>query len=140
LPDTKSGQKFIPVGAPTLELLTGLPRIEGSDYVLPGEKAGQHFVGLPKFWERIRKLAGLDDVRLHDLRHSFASVGAGAGLGLHIVGKLLGHRDPKTTARYAHVADDPARIAADRIAGTISLVMEGGTKADVISFKKGGKE
>jgi integrase len=135
LPDSKTGAKIVPLGAPALELLASLPRIDGNPYVMPGEKEGQHLVGIPRVWERIRTRAKLDDVRLHDLRHSFASVGASAGLGLPIVGKLLGHRDPKTTARYAHIADDPAKAAADRISGTIAaaLVGKGGK---VVPLKK----
>ncbi|MEQ9246259.1 MAG: site-specific integrase, partial [Nitratireductor sp.] len=120
LPDSKTGQKRVPLGAPALELLASLIRIDGNPYVLPGEKEDWHIVGLPRVWSVIRKNAGLEDVRLHDLRHSFASVGAGAGMGLAVVGKLLGHRDPKTTARYAHIADDPAKAAADRIATSIN--------------------
>jgi integrase len=125
LPDSKTGAKIVPLGAPALELLASLPRIDGNPYVIPGVIEGQHLIGIPRVWERIRKRAKLDDVRLHDLRHSFASVGASAGMGLPIVGKLLGHRDPKTTARYAHIADDPAKAAADRIAGTIAAALDG---------------
>jgi len=125
LPDSKTGHKIVPLGAPVLELLASLPRIEGNPYVLPGEKEGQHLVGLPRVWQRIKERADLEGVRLHDLRHSFASVGAGAGMGLQIVGKLLGHRDPKTTARYAHIADDPAKAAADRISESIAANMRG---------------
>ena len=80
-------------------------------------------MGLPKAWERIREAATLTDVRLHDLRHSFASVGAAVGDSLLIIGKLLGHRDAKTTARYAHLADDPLKAAADRISSTIASAM-----------------
>ncbi len=123
LPISKTGQKRVPLGAPALELLASLERIEGNPYVLPGEKEKQHLVGLPRVWNRLRKIAELNDVRLHDLRHSFASVGAGAGMGLAVVGKLLGHRDPKTTARYAHIADDPAKAAADRISGSIASIL-----------------
>ena len=123
LPTSKTGQKRVPIGAPALELLASLPRLEGNPYVLPGEKAGKHLVGLPGVWRRIRKTANLEDVRLHDLRHSFASVGAGAGMGLQVVGKLLGHRSPSTTARYAHIADDPAKAAADRISSAISGIL-----------------
>lgn len=120
LPTSKTGQKRVPIGAPALELLASLPRVKDNPYVLPGEKEKKHLVGLPRVWRRIRRRAGLDDVRLHDLRHSFASVGAGAGMGLQVVGKLLGHRHPATTARYAHIADDPAKAAADRISLAIN--------------------
>ncbi len=139
LADSKTGEKTVPIGAPSLELLAALPRIEGNFYVLPGEKEKQHLVGLPKVWERIRTRAELDGVRLHDLRHSFASIGAGAGMGLLIVGKLLGHRDPKTTARYAHIGDDPAKAAADRISGTIAAALEGKPKkgGEVVVLKHG---
>ncbi|MGH6661162.1 MAG: tyrosine-type recombinase/integrase, partial [Rhodospirillales bacterium] len=137
LPDTKTGDRIIPLGAPALEVLASLPRLEGNPYVLPGDKPGRHIMGLPKVWERIRKRAGLADVRLHDLRHNFASVGAGAGMSLPILGKLLGHRDPKTTARYAHIAPDPAKAAADRISGDISAKMKGEpTKAQVVKLSK----
>ncbi len=139
LPDSKTGEKVVPLGAPALELLDTLPRLEDNPYVLWGEKKGAHLVGLPRVWARIRARANLDGVRLHDLRHSFASVGAGAGMGLPIVGKLLGHRDPKTTARYAHVADDPAKAAADRIASTISGAMRGNAEVtEVVQFSKRG--
>ncbi len=124
LPESKTGQKRVPLGAPALELLASLTRIDGNPYVLPGEKEKHHLVGLPRVWCAVRDKAGLDDVRLHDLRHSFASVGAGAGMGLAVVGKLLGHRDPKTTARYAHIADDPAKAAADRISNSIAAVIK----------------
>ena len=134
LPDSKTGEKVIPLGAPALELLASLTRIEDNPYVLPGEKEGQHLVGLPRAWGRIRSRANLQGVRLHDLRHSFASVGAGAGMGLPIVGKLLGHRDPKTTARYAHIGDAPAKAAADRISGTIAAAMKGENGGEVVEL------
>ncbi|MEQ9487626.1 MAG: tyrosine-type recombinase/integrase [Alphaproteobacteria bacterium] len=123
LPTSKTGQKRVPIGAPALDLLASMPRINGNPYVLPGEKEGKHLIGLPRVWRRIRIAAGLDNVRLHDLRHSFASVGAGAGMGLAVVGKVLGHRNPSTTARYAHIADDPAKVAANRISQSISELM-----------------
>ena len=125
LDDSKTGQKIVPLGAPALKVLADLPRIAGSEFVFPSLKSDGHYVGLPKAWLRIRAKAALEGVRLHDLRHSFASVGAGAGMGLQIVGKLLGHADPKTTARYAHIADDPARVAADRISGAIAQAITG---------------
>lgn len=120
LGDSKTGAKAIVLGAAAAELLTSLPRQLGNPFVFPGEKAQGHFVGLPRVWNRIRARAGLADARLHDLRHSFASAGAGASVGLLVIGKLLGHRDPKTTARYAHLADDPAKEAADRISAALA--------------------
>jgi integrase len=120
LPDSKTGAKVVPLGAPALLLLHDLTRMEGNPYALPGKVSGRHLVGLPKIWKRVRKRAGLSDVRLHDLRHSFASAGAAVGDSLLIIGKLLGHRDVKTTARYAHLTANPLRAAADRIASTIA--------------------
>jgi integrase len=100
--------------------------LEGNPYVICGEKAGQHLVNLEKPWQRIRHVAGLDDVRLHDLRHSFASVGASSGHSLVIIGKMLGHSQPATTARYAHLADDPVKAASDMVGARIAAAMEAG--------------
>ena len=126
LPDSKTGSKHVAIGAPVLELLSNLPKVKNNPYVLPGSKEGTHFVGLTKAWHRVRKLAGLDDVRIHDLRHSFASVGAAGGDSLYMIGKLLGHSQATTTQRYAHLADDPLKAAADRIAGHIAGALSGG--------------
>ena len=131
MPDSKTGAKVIPLGAPARELLASMPRLAGNPYVLPGRKEGGSYVGLPKAWERIRARADLSDVRLHDLRHSFASVGASGGDSLLIISALLGHHDSKTTQRYAHLADDPLRQAADRIAGQIDATMRGDKKSGV---------
>ncbi len=123
LSDSKTGQKAIPLGAPALELLAGAERLEGNPYVCFGRRTGQPFVGLQKVWERVREAADLEDVRLHDLRHSFASVGAGVGFGLQVLGAILGHRQPSTTFRYAHLAEDPRRAAAERISGEIATTL-----------------
>jgi len=72
---------------------------------------------------RIRKVAELDDVRIHDLRHSFASVAASGGQSLIVIGKMLGHSQPATTARYAHLADDPVRVASDAVGERIATAM-----------------
>ncbi len=118
---SKTGMKVVPLGQAALQVLMDLPRIEHNPYVFVGSRPGQPLVGLPKIWERIRRRANIEDCRLHDLRHSFASAGAAAGSSLLLIGALLGHRDPKTTLRYAHVAYDPAKAAADQISGRIAM-------------------
>ena len=117
LPDSKTGSKVLTLNEQTSDLLKQLPRLVGNSYVIVGDVAGGHFVGLQKVWSQLRKAAGIQDVRMHDLRHSFASVAATAGGSLPLIGKLLGHSQPQTTARYAHLADDPLR-ALNRDVGT----------------------
>ncbi|MEJ2122047.1 MAG: site-specific integrase [Alphaproteobacteria bacterium] len=129
LPESKTGAKVVPLGAPALELLSKLPRWEGNPYVLPGA-SGRHFVGLQKVWERIRKSAQLEDVRLHDLRHSFASVAVAGGDSLYLVGKVLGHRQARTTERYAHLHDDPVRAVAERASRQIAEQLNGKSATD----------
>jgi integrase len=136
LPDSKTGPRVIPIGAPVLVLLTAAPRQHGNPYVCPGERAGHHFVGLPRVWQRIRQRAGLTDVRLHDLRHSHASAAAGLGTSLQIIGALLGHAGPQTTARYAHLADSPVRAAANQVTSHIAAALDGQVGGEVIAFKK----
>jgi len=140
LPDSKTGAKVVLLGAPPLVLLSELSRIEGNPYVLPGAIAKKHLVGLARVWERLRERAGLEDVRLHDLRHSFASAAAAAGDSLLVIGKLLGHRDAKTTSRYAHLADDPLKAAADRISSTIAAAMADGPRGstEVVPYPRRG--
>jgi integrase len=139
LPDSKTGAKVIHLSAPALELLTSLPRIQGNPYVIPGQKAGAHLINLEKPWRAIRRQSGLDDVRLHDLRHSFASLGAGAGLGLPIIGALLGHTQAATTARYAHLATNPLKQANDLIGSRLAAAMAPGKRdtGDVVTLKRG---
>lgn len=124
LPDSKTGRKAVPAPAPALKLLAEAHRVPSNPFTCPGVRPGSPFKGLQKAWERIRKVAGLEDVRLHDLRHSFASVGAAAGLGLFVIGKVLGHAQVSTTQRYAHLADDPVRAASDRIADSIAAALD----------------
>jgi integrase len=125
LADSKTGRKAIYLSAAALEVLHSMPRVEGNPYVIVGHKTGSHLVNIQKPWQLIRGLAKLDDLRIHDLRHSYASVGAASGMSLPIIGALLGHSQPATTARYAHLADDPLRAAGDRIAGQIAAAMRG---------------
>ena len=127
LPDSKTGAKVIRLAAPALDLLAGLPRFEGP-FVFPTARQGRggpgHFVGVNHVWLRIRGKAGLDNVRLHDLRHTFASWSVMGGTTLHITGALLGHSQPATTARYAHLADDPVSSAAERVVAAIAGALE----------------
>jgi integrase len=135
LPDSKTGAKTIALPAPAVEILAGLPRQQGNPHVICGARAGARIVNLHKFWNRIRKAAGLDDVRLHDLRHSFASVAAAGGMSLPLIGALLGHSQPATTARYAHLGADPRLAAADAVAATIAASMNGAS-AEIVTLRK----
>jgi site-specific recombinase XerD len=124
LPDSKTGQKSVHVGQAVLDLIATLPEIPGNPYLLPGRGGAGHVGDIQSTWETIRKAAGLEDVRLHDLRHSYASVGAVGGDSLMVIGALLGHRTAQSTERYAHLGDDPVRRAAERISGEIARLME----------------
>ena len=122
LPDSKTGAKPVFLSHPALELLHELatrPEADSSPYVIKGRLRGQPMVNLSKPWKRVAQRAGLEDVRLHDLRHTAASIGVAQGLGLPIVGRLLGHAEASTTQRYAHVDVDPALAAADKIGAEI---------------------
>lgn len=133
LPTSKTGAKSVHLNAPALEILSNLPRFQGNPYIIVGREPGGHLVNLQKPWRRIRKLAGLEDVRLHDLRHSFASVAASGGHSLPIIGRLLGHTQAQTTARYAHLANDPVKAAGEAVAKRISAALAG-KSGDVASL------
>lgn len=125
LPDSKTGKKAIVLNAPAMDVLANLPRIGA--YVIAGENAGMKNErprsDLKRPWQAVARRAKFDGVRIHDLRHTHASVGAGAGLGLPIIGKLLGHTHATTTARYAHLDADPLRRASERIGLQLSKAM-----------------
>jgi integrase len=127
LPDSKTGAKTIHLPPPALAVLADLRRVEGNPYVIVGGVASAALVNLEKPWRAIRKAAGLEDVRLHDLRHAFASVAAASGMGLPIIGKMLGHSQAQTTQRYAHLASDPVKAAAAVVAGKIAAAMRAGS-------------
>jgi len=131
LPTSKTGARPVYLNAPAVALLTSLPRLYGCPWVLPGRNPADHFKGLPHPWQRIRRAAGLDGVRLHDLRHSAASVALAGGTPLEVIQKLLGHREARTTSRYAHLAADPVREAAEKLGSSIetALAGDGGERA-----------
>src|SRR5262249_51011777 len=97
LPDSKTGRKPVYLSAPAMQVLASLPHIEGTPHIIAGMKDGAPKADLKKPWAAVTRAAGLNRVRIHDLRHSFASIGAGASLGLPIIGKLLGHSQAATT-------------------------------------------
>jgi len=138
LPDSKTGAKVVYLNAPARVLLQELPRMTDNPRVIPGMRADSASAAIENAWERVRAAAGLIGVRLHDLRHSFASVAAAGGLSLPIIGALLGHKHATTTARYAHLSADPLRAANDavgvRIAAAMSRKTEAASAADVVDL------
>ena len=125
LSDTKTGTRTVLLNSEGIAVLRGCKRVLGNPHVFPGKKIGQHLVNIQKPWVRIRARAGLADVRIHDLRHTFASVGAGLGESLYMVGNLLGHTQSATTQKYAHLDDGPVRDLNERIAREIATAMGG---------------
>jgi integrase len=140
LPDSKTGAKSIVLNAPALAVLAGLERIGA--YVIAGLRAGtdeeKPRADLSKPWRSIAKRAGLAGLRIHDLRHTHASFGAGAGLGLPIIGKLLGHARASTTQRYAHLDTDPLRRASEHIGSRLAAAMgePAGAAGAVVSLRR----
>lgn len=142
LQDSKSGPKTVMIGAPALAVLEGITRQTDSPYVFPATRnAKKFYTGTPKVWAKVRKAADLPGVRPHDLRHTYASLAAGGGQSLIMIGALLGHRDVKTTRKYAHLADDPVQNAAERTAGHAAAAVAG-ERGEVVLLKRrhGGGE
>lgn len=129
LPDSKTGAKMVYLGPAALDVLGNIAREPDNPYVIKGKLPGTHLTDMQRPWQRIRARAGLHDVRIHDLRHSFASSAVGLGESLPMIGKLLGHSQVQTTARYAHLADDPVQVAADRVSGELGRLIGGTPQA-----------
>ena len=123
LPDSKTGSKVIYLNPPAALLLAESPRVEGNPYVIYGRKKVEHLKNIQATWRELRKKAKLEDIRIHDLRHSYASMGAGAGLSLPMIGALLGHKHASTTQRYAHLASDPVKQATERIGAQLETAL-----------------
>lgn len=130
LPDSKTGAKTVYLNPPALEVLASIERQHGNPHVICGRRHGAHLVNVEKPWRRIRERAGIPDVRVHDLRHSFASVAVAGGQSLAIIGRLLGHHETSTTAKYAHLSADPLRTANDAVGDSIAAALKG-TREDV---------
>jgi integrase len=138
LPDSKTGAKVVPLGAPALTVLSKLTRKKGSPWVFPATSGKGHHVGMPSVWRKLRAWARLPDVRMHDLRHGFASVAVADGNSLYLVGKVLGHSQAATTQRYAHLQLDPVRVVADRTSHKLAAALMGvGGGAAVIKVNRG---
>ena len=119
LPDSKTGAKSLVLPASVVDILRGIKSVDGSDYVFPQRAKDAIY----QTWDRIRTAAGLPGLRIHDLRHNFASWGVNGNLGLPVIGKLLGHSSAQMTAKYGHVVSDAARLAANAIADKLSGAM-----------------
>jgi integrase len=132
-PHTRTKQKRehrVPLSAPACMLLAGIER--DGVFIFPGRYGG-HRASVEKAWRRICKATGIITLRVHDLRHSYASHLASAGIGLHVIGALLGHSNPTTTHRYAHLMDDPLRAATERV----GAIIEGKPSAEIVPLKGG---
>ncbi len=135
LPTSKSGAKDVLLGRTAAAILRELPRVEGNPYVIVGDKKGRPRSDLKRPWKRITDHAGLPGLRLHDLRHSFASKGANSGLGIALVSKLLGHASTTTTSRYFHFDDEPTRRGVDSISDAIAAA-SGSNAGNVVPIKR----
>jgi len=124
LPDSKTGPRRIPLGVDAQNVLKDIYREPGNPYVFCGTVEGQFVTDLQKPWRRIRKAAKIEDVRIHDLRHNFASRAVMGGMNLPLVGRLLGHTQIQTTMRYAHFADGPVQKAADLMGAALTEAMQ----------------
>jgi integrase len=133
LEDTKSGRSVRPVPAPALALIAEQPKLLGSPYVFPGRVAGKPLREIQRLWYAVRHAAELDGVRLHDLRHSVASIAAAQGFSLPLIGIMLGQADSRSTARYAHFGDDVRKVAADSVGGAISEALSAGKASQSVT-------
>ena len=120
VPLSKSGKpRTIALNQPASELIRRLPSRGQSDWLFPSPKTGKPCPSLYYPWDRVRKRAGLGDLRLHDLRHSYASNLVNGGVSLYLVQQLLGHSSPQTTQRYAHLERDTLTQASEIAAQTV---------------------
>jgi integrase len=124
LPDSKTGAKVVHLGQPAIDVLEKIARVETNPWVIVGTLPGARLTDLQPFWQRVRARAGSNDVRIHDLRHTFASTAVASGQGLPMIGKLLGYTQVQTTARYAHLAADPVKNAVDEVSNQIAASLQ----------------
>ena len=134
LPDSKTGKRQVVLNTHALQILADLEHLPDNPHVIPGNKPGSHRATLQNTWNRIRREADIEDVRIHDLRHTYASYGVNGGQSLAMIGKLLGHRKVQTTMRYTHLADDPLRQAAESIGAELTAGLEGKEPGDLVAL------
>jgi integrase len=136
LPDSKTGPKLIHLGRSAIDLLRDLPRKDGNPYLICSDhKLDEPINDLQTTWQKIRKWAGIEDVHIHDLRHTFASNAVAMGMSLPMIGKLLGHTQTQTTARYAHLALDPVLEAASKVTGELGGLLALPPPSDPITIE-----
>jgi integrase len=141
-PDSKTDEKVIPLGAAALAILTNLAPEDPEAWIFPASRGDGHFKGVSRIWKGVATKAGLKvgrdagrlGVRVHDLRHTYASVTAAGGDSLFILGKILGHRKTSTTEKYAHLHLDPIRAVADRTASKIAGALKGNKTTNVVKM------
>ena len=129
LRQAKTGARMVPLTPTAAMVLESIDRVPGTPWVFPGEKPDRHLSQLSAYWQRVRERAGCEDVRIHDLRHSFASRALALGESLTMIGSLLGHTDVGSTARYAHLARDTEKMSAAKVGGSI--------EADIMPLETG---
>lgn len=137
LPDAKAGARSHPIGAPALALLAGIPPIEGSPWVLHGGRAGTPLTvnGVEKAWRRIRTVAGLEDVHLHDFRHTVGTYAGQTGANAFLIRDKLGHKTIAMTDRYVNRDSDPLQVLSDRVEKRIAAAMRGGASGEVVPLR-----
>jgi integrase len=138
LPDSKTNEpRTIHLSDAAMEVLTAVPRV--GPYIVAGAKPNEPLKNLGRCWTVARKRAGLSDVRLHDLRHSYASLAAARGVSLQMIGKLLGHKVPATTQRYAHLARDAVATVNDELGEVMTAVIARAASPDGKVIKLRGR-
>lgn len=130
LAETKTGEQVRPIGRALAEFLSGLDFDKESLWVFPASRGDGHIVGVPKVWNEVRKMTGLEGVTLHTARHGFASVAAELGYSEVTIAGLLGHRSSSVTGRYIHLVDPALVAAANRVSGLIDAKMGEGEISD----------
>jgi len=125
LTDSKSGKSTRPLGAAAVAILSSIEKQEDSDFVFPGERGDGYYQGMKSVWPKVIKKAGLVGVTPHTLRHTVGSMAISSGEALALTGAILGHANPRSTAIYAHVQNDPSKRAANRVSKKIAAALAG---------------